>query len=459
MMLIGFPCHDRQFDIYRAILLATEIKRENNYRTIVNRKPVERSWIRRKSNEINTRYYQARYGNLSCEALKNISDELNVKLNIWTQNNNNSPLKLSLEFTQECPVLEVNMFSKTFHKIKNLDFSNMDLILKISDFLKKKRFDAEYSTDSVREMTFIQSLTTSLYPNLFGENFHKKVKEMTEKWGKPDFHVRDMRKFYKMFGIGLKLFGHRRVPVTSTTTKLVLDKKYESYWKKQVCLEISGFDANKSVKILQKVKLLGNEAQLQYFECAKKYCFFATHRRDIYEKHLRYCRDEPEIEIKQRVYEKLDESIEEELTAEGILPSATYGNQFFGAFDIESLMSSELGSFSAPGLNAHRLTSIAIATNFSTPRKIFLCRKDMSPEALIDLLKEFVTVIRKLRQQMLELLPASLLEGVEKYTKITSHKDFRFLRPIHKTKARHKLEFLRNLRKLNLYSWNGEKFG
>lgn len=352
----------------------------------------------------------------------------------------------------------MNIFNKTFDKLNNTNFENSDLILDINGFLRKRKYDPKANTDQIRTLTFMQSITAATFPMLFGNKFLKKVDELTRRWGKPDFHVRDMRKFYNEFGVGLKIFGHRKIKLNGRPWN-VLDKKYESYWKKKVCLEIEGFEANKCVALSCKVKLIGDEAQLKYYECSKKHCFFATHRRELFERHVQYCRDESEIVIKQRVYKKSDESIEKELFDEGILPSVDFRNKFFGTFDIESLMEPDLGNLSSPGLMGHRLTSIAIMTNFSTPSNYFLCRKDMSAGSLKILMKEFVSLVRKLRLKMLELLPKSISDGLSKYEQIIGSQGFKFIRPEYKIRARRKLEFLKKLLKIPLYSWNGEKVG
>ena len=84
MMLIGFP-GNRSNDLYKAIVLSVEIKKENDYRKIMNRKEVEGSWLRRKVRDISVSHFLARYGPVSCESLEQIAQDMRIKINIWTQ--------------------------------------------------------------------------------------------------------------------------------------------------------------------------------------------------------------------------------------------------------------------------------------------------------------------------------------------------------------------------------------
>ena len=105
MMLIGFP-GNRSNDLYRALVLAVEIKKENDYRKIVNRKEVEGSWLRRKAKVISVSHFLARYGPVSCESLEQIAQDMRMKINIWTQKNHKTPLQLGLEINNDSPSLE-----------------------------------------------------------------------------------------------------------------------------------------------------------------------------------------------------------------------------------------------------------------------------------------------------------------------------------------------------------------
>lgn len=117
-MLIGFP-GNRSNDLYKAIVLSVEIKKENDYRKIVNRKEVEGSWLRRKVRDISVSHFLARYGPVSCESLEQIAQEMRIKINIWTQKNPKSPLQLHLEINNDSPSLEgqgllISSFKKSY---------------------------------------------------------------------------------------------------------------------------------------------------------------------------------------------------------------------------------------------------------------------------------------------------------------------------------------------------------
>ena len=70
----------------------------------------------------------------------------------------------------------------------------------------------------------------------------------------------------------------------------------------------------------------------------------------------------------------------------------------------------------------------------------------MSAGSLKIMMKEFVSLVRKLRLKMLELLPKSISDGLSKYEQIIGSQGFKFIRPEYKIRARRKLEFLKKLR-------------
>ena len=82
----------------------------------------------------------------------------------------------------------------------------------------------------------------------------------------------------------------------------------------------------------------------------------------------------------------------------------------------------------------------------------------MSKESLKKMVEEFVDRMEQSQKEMIKLLPKSIEAGVEAYSKMVNQKDFKKLAPDVKAPVYRKLSYLRNMLKLPVYSWNGEKY-
>ena len=110
-------------------------------------------------------------------------------------------------------------------------------------------------------------------------------------------------------------------------------------------------------------------------------------------------------------------------------------------------------------LTLHKLATIAFVQSFGNGRReYFFYRRDMSKKSLKNMVEEFVDQMQQSQKEMMKLLPNSIEAGIESYSKMVNQKEFKKLPPEVKAAAYRKLSYLRNISRLPVYSWNGEKY-
>ena len=110
-------------------------------------------------------------------------------------------------------------------------------------------------------------------------------------------------------------------------------------------------------------------------------------------------------------------------------------------------------------LTLHKLATIGFVQSFGNgKREFFFYRRDMSKKSLKNMVEEFVDQMEKSQKEMVKLLPESIEAGMESYSKMVSQKEFKKLPLEVKAVAYRKLSYLRDILRLPVYSWNGEKY-
>ena len=451
MLLKGFAGFDRRYDFLRAIDLANALHHENNMRACTDREPANARWITRYCQKSNINGIITEYPVITQEVVAELAEKLHLKISIWYQKNRTSPLRLEFEIPNSQPALAINLLSNKFNRFNNMDFSDLLLILDINKFLAVRKYDPENNNMPKRQMSFIQAVVTEKHPKLCGFQFLKKCSDLVEQWGADEFHFRDIKRFYDTFGLGLRIFTIKNAGRSRLT------KRYDSLWAKKVTIQLQVCNPNKPLKWNQMVDYIYSVADLNYFECEKKHCYYVTSRNDEYQRHLQSCKDESEIIHMQTKYDKPDQAIKKQLVEEKIIPTMNFHNKMFSVFDIESLMMPE-GCASGSYRSIHRIASIGVATNFGDRREYFMYRSDMKPESLKFLIKQFLAVLDKAQKDMFNLLPNTIREGYFKYVTFVRSREFAKSSAITRLTARKKLAYLRSIISLKTYSWNGEKF-
>ena len=145
------------------------------------------------------------------------------------------------------------------------------------------------------------------------------------------------------------------------------------------------------------------------------------------------------------------------LVNEGILPTENFENFFYAVYDVESLMKKSV-EFWESGAQVHRLASIAVLSNLDREEEVFLYRRDMKPDSLALLVKEFWAYLTEVKKKMFKLLPSSVIEGYTHYCQFLKSEEFKKMTPGQKNFAKKKMKILGRIRTLKCYSWNGERY-
>ena len=392
-----------------------------------------------------------KYPRVTSEVVSEGAEKVQLKINVWYQKNYTSPVRLEFEISHEAPLFELNLLSRTFDRFNNINFEGLSLILDINKYLKIRKYDPDNNRLTQRKMTFVQAIATKLYPTLSGNKFSAKCFQIQEKWGSSELNFSEIYRFYKTFGIGLKIF------TTKTTGRRRLTKKYDTLWKEKIILQMTQINISKPLKFSEMVNFIYSEDDLNYFECDNGNCYFVTERYAEFETHKESCKDMSEVIYKQVRYEKPDQSTKIALVEEEILPSVNFHNTLFATFDIESLMLPDETTI-GPDRLVHRICSVAVATNFGDRRSYFIARKDMRKKSLKFMMTQFIAVLEKAQKDMFESLPQSIQDGFYKYAKITSTEEYKTGSVEYKNNAQRKLAYLRSITSLRTYSWNGERY-
>ena len=98
-------------------------------------------------------------------------------------------------------------------------------------------------------------------------------------------------------------------------------------------------------------------------------------------------------------------------------------------------------------------------SNLPKTDEIFLYRRNMEPESCKKLVKNFIDQLFRLRTHMIEdCLPKTVCDGFDHYKKLVKSDIFKKSSPQEKNQIGKKFEYLRQLRNLRIYSWNGSRY-
>jgi hypothetical protein len=286
-----------------------------------------------------------------------------MKIIIWYKKSKPDKLKYNWESTKG-PVNRIecmHIFSELFDPFLNQDLTKISLILDIEKF-KNKTVESvvKLNQNNLDEkMNIFQALVRELNPNLCGQSFDQKVLNYRRKWGSDTIYLHDIKKFFQIFGIGIQIWR-----TESKNKKLITKKIFDSFWKNCLILSINQLNLSKPITLETKFFHIVDIEKLHHFSCSNKYCFFGTNDLQKYQIHENYCRTDPLIKYKQQKRAKPEDTVVEELFAEGILPSKNFFNFFFVTYDIECLMNEPNKEANKSILSIHKLVSIAFKSSF-----------------------------------------------------------------------------------------------
>jgi hypothetical protein len=366
--------------------------------------------------DLNISNYISAKNRISLGDLPDIERKYKVRLVIWTQKNQKDQLRKSLEsmVKQSSNYPTINLLSVEFNPFLSQNLSDLSAILNLEEFLRSKKFNPAASVKFKEEMSFVAAISSRLCSNATYWNLMKKVESIKTKWPSGRFEIRDSKKFYAAFGIGIQVW-------TKTGNKV--GRVFDSLYKNKLSILVELFD--ESLNFDDKIIFIRNIEVLNFYSCERKYCFYGSNNYTQYMAHIRRCTDTTKISYKQKLYSSPSESIKEALVSEAIIPSMLYENMYYCAYDIETSMDIDKSSGIANLMYIHKLLSIGIKSNFGIDNEFFLIRKDTDPESLKELIKTFVKTLYFIKAEMRLLIDNSIFVGLEKYIEIRKSAEFK----------------------------------
>ena len=218
------------------------------------------------------------------------------------------------------------------------------------------------------------------------------------------------------------------------------------------------FDANTTVRVL------GKREVFMMPVCPTKNCLYSHEKPSYMSAHIKNCKSEPTIKIRQSVQGSDVIDYVYELAEEGYLPSADYSQEFFATYDIECLMSAGMDVDDGGGDNNdetlaqrkfHNLATLASLCSDGEKRGFI--RKDMSEGSVTTMITEYINYLIEVRERLP--VPKCILRGIDYYTDELGIKERRLKYSFDQLPAlRKKLQYLRDFTKLKIYSWCGERY-
>ena len=226
---------------------------------------------------------------------------------------------------------------------------------------------------------------------------------------------------------------------------------------KVVC--INEEDSESEILLDQMLEFRRDQEEFLRYECLNAKCFYATSDKYKLDRHQAVCRSTTMIKYKQEAKNKPDDSIRRQLVEEEILPDMDWHNWHFATWDVESLMSKKTHE-SGQMVELHRLVSIAVKSSFGSPEESehYIERASMQDVDVRQMMQEFIQLLTSLQEEMVKILPATVVEGQKYYMKMVYSEDFKHLPVAEQAVARAKLRMLKDIMTLKIYSWNGERY-
>jgi hypothetical protein len=290
----------------------------------------------------------------------------------------------------------------------------LSVILNLEEFLRSKKYNQAASVKLKEEMLFVEALSSRLCPNAVYGNIMKKIDWVNVKWPSGRFEIRDSKKFYAVFGLGVQIWEKKQNKV---------GRVFDSLYKNKLSILVESF--NESLNFDDKIIFIRNIDVLNFYSCEKKYCFYGSNDHMKYEAHIQRCSDTTKMSYKQNVYSSPSETIREALVSEAILPSMAYQNMYYCAYDIETSMDIDKSSGIANLLFIHKLLSIGIKSNFGIENEFFLLRKDMESDSLKELIQKFVKTLHSIREKMRLMIDESVFKGLDHYIEKRKSPEFK----------------------------------
>ena len=142
--------------------------------------------------------------------------------------------------------------------------------------------------------------------------------------------LNDAKRFYDEFGLGIQIWTQ----ISKPNRHFEVRKIWDTLYSKKLRIRIQDFDLEERFPLTTLVEYIYDETAINYFSCPNKNCFFGSPRRDRYERHVGNCRTTTLTIYEQKRRQKPENTVREQLAAEGILPDINFQNMMFVTYDI-----------------------------------------------------------------------------------------------------------------------------
>ena len=302
---------DREYDILRGLILATELSKKTEKMTKKQRKNFFH-YLRRDSKKISE--LKKKYPVINEKQVKKIAIENQAQFFFWIQNNTREKPKIVTNFGNDG--LIINFKISGFEDYNTLSFKKLILMLDI---------DADIDPYKSLRNKIKKFPSIAAAVNYFGEKNYSE-EEFFEAWGDYEIRFRDEKTFGKFFSIGFSIWSD-----DLTCTKLL------GSWSKEHIPIIMKKDAyyKRKFRIFDEITCVIDKNYLKEFKC--QYCHAKSTSKRNLERHEKTCQNGATYRYEEKQYGGNLKTVQQNLQDDGILPLDDDSYKRFISFDIESL--------------------------------------------------------------------------------------------------------------------------
>ena len=275
------------------------------------------------------------------------------------------------------------------------------------------------------------------------------AKKYHEKWGMDYLDFTDELDFHKMFGYRLQIWKIE-VKLTSSYGVRIFGNRCEK--PLQICVDNSWDPNSEKISLFDNTSFIIDPKILRYYECEELDCMFVARREPELRRHHE-AHKKDRIKCSQIIMDGSDPDVLNEMKKDGILPPG-FRETYAMFWDIESLLiPSERGLRHVP-------VTVALTKNFGINKEVFICREDMSPNALKKMICKFLDILELAHGEFKSALPIQIWKNIKRlYSLVQKHDRNEVILPtdgLHKYRSY--IAKLKELTCLKMYSFRGERY-
>ena len=347
--------------------------------------------------------------------------------------------------------IEIHLAAPYFNEPNNFSLENLHLITNVDDFKKK--------ISNKQEGNIFQCLFWSEF------SMCESWEELANLYGSFEIDLAAEPDFIKVFGVGFEIYittysggqrNHRKKTEIIHKTRCSDEQNF-------ISLEYVGADWPETKSSIEEYDhfILRPKFFHKRYTCPNSHCSHYFYKKSKFERHLRFCKNEPIVEFKQRVM--TDKSIRDWCIKKGFIPPG-YHQKDFCAFDIESISDKPNDEINLRNktklINIQRAITVSISKSFGNLETKVIVRKSMSEEHYDEFIKDFMTSLLVLQEEYAREIPKTITDGIsfiDNEIRAFKEKERNYSFQTMKlfSQAKH---YLRNLCSLRCYGYNSSKY-